>query len=207
MTNNSNTKITAVTIGIGDPYFLYAQKACKEVEKFLNIETKIIDEQYLNYCVGSHYQESIWSLKFSIFDIFSDIDTVMYFDVDWRPLKKFNILDYCSDPDKIYFTVDRPDLPFIQNLEIQYNLKPGTYVNAGWFVINKKNKTLLNYCRDNLCNINRSFYGDQCVINQVLKDKITLVDKKLNNDDLEKISEEETLGLHNKDLNWKFYNV
>jgi lipopolysaccharide biosynthesis glycosyltransferase len=203
---NFNNKITAVTIGIGDPYFLYAQRACKEVEKFLNIETKIIDEKYLKYCVGSHHQESIWSLKFSIFDIFPDIDTVMYFDADWRPLKEFNILDYCSDSEQIYFATDCIESPFIQNLEIEYGLKPGTYVNAGWFVINKKYKTLLNYCRDNLCNINRSFYGDQCVINQILKDKITLVDKRLNNINLQEISEEETLGLHNKDLNWKFYN-
>jgi len=205
MSNNYDTKITAVTIGFGEPYFSYAKKACKEVNKFLDIETKIITEEYLNYCVGDHQQEKIWSLKYSIFDIFPEIDTLMYFDVDWRPTKKFNILDYCPDKDKIYFTQDVSDFYFIQDLEKKYGLEPGTYVNAGWFVINKKNKDLLNYCRDNFYTFERSFYGDQCVINQVFKNKITIVDKKLNNKNIVNEFNEETLGLHDKDLNWKFY--
>jgi lipopolysaccharide biosynthesis glycosyltransferase len=205
MSNNCDTKVTAVTIGIGEPYFSYAEKACKEINKLLNLETKIITEEYLNYCVGDHKQERIWSLKYSIFDIFPDIDTVMYFDVDWRPIKSFNILDYCPDKNKIYFTQDDSDSCFIQDLEKKYGLEPRTYVNAGWFVINRKNKDLLTYCRDHFYTFDRSFYGDQCVINQVFKNKTTIVDRKLNYKDVSDPLYGETLGLHNKNLNWDFY--
>lgn len=197
--------ITAVTIGIGEPYLHYAKKACKEIKKLLNINTKIITEDYLEYATGSHEQERIWSLKFSIFDIFPEIDTVMYFDVDWRPLQSFNILDYCSDINKIYFTPDDSNSSFIQELEKKYKLLPGTYVNAGWFVANKKFKKDFNYCRDNLTYIDRSFYGDQCVINQVLREKITLANKRLNTFTLNEFPKNEILGLHNKDINYNFY--
>jgi len=198
--------VTAVTIGINEPYLTYAQKGCKEVEKLLGIETKIITEEFLEYCVGDHEQERIWSLKFSIFDIFPEVDTIMYFDVDWRPLQKFNILSYCPDKDKIYFVQDRSEFWFIQDLEKNYNLIPGTYVNAGWFVINKQHKHFFDYCKYNFTFFNRSFYGDQCIINQVLKDKITFADKRLNVFDVEAHPYEEILGLHNRAKNYKFYD-
>jgi lipopolysaccharide biosynthesis glycosyltransferase len=199
-------KVTAVTIGIGEPYLTYAQKGCKEVEKLLNIEARIITKEYLHLSVGCHDQEKIWSLKFSIFDIFPELKAVMYFDVDWRPLKEFNILDYCPNKDKIYFTPDHSDYWFVQDLEKQYGLEPGTYVNAGWFVIGRNNKHLLNHCRNNFYNYNRSFYGDQCVLNQVLKNKITLADKRLNFLKIENFAYEDVLGLHNKEINYKFYS-
>lgn len=198
--------VTAVTIGIGEPYLEYAKKGCKQIEKLLKIETKIITDEYLDrYFVGTHNQEKIWSLKFSIFDIFPDIETVMYFDTDWRPLQEFNILEYCPDINKIYFTTDRSDYWVIQNLEKQYGLKPGTYINAGWFVVNKKYNDMFRYCRENFYNFKRSFYGDQCVINQHFKDKITLADKRLNVLDFNQCSYDEILGLHNREINYKFY--
>lgn len=198
-------KVTAVTIGIGEPYLTYAQKGCHEVEKLLNIEARVITNKFLHYCVGNHEQEKIWSLKFSIFDIFPDIETVMYFDVDWRPLQKFNILDYCPE-NKNYFVTDRSDYWFIQNLEKQYNLLPGTYVNAGWFVSNKQQKHLFDYCKNNFFNYSRSFYGDQCIINQVFKNHITFANKELNVLTPEKFIYKDILGLHNREINYKFYS-
>jgi len=198
--------VTAVTIGIGEPYLTYAQKGCKEVQTLLGIETRIITEDFLHLGVGCHDQEKIWSLKFSIFDIYPDIDTVMYFDVDWRPLQKFNILDYCPDIEKIYFTPDHSGYWFVQELEKKYGLLPGTYVNAGWFVINKKYKDEFTTCKNNILYYDRSFYGDQCVINQVLKNKITIANRRLNAFGFHEFQREEVLGLHNKEENYNYYN-
>lgn len=198
--------VTAVTIGIGEQHFFYAQKGCQAVKELLSIDTKIITEEHLHYAVGVHNLEKIWSLKFSIFDIFPDIETVMYFDVDWRPLQKFNVLDFCPDPEKIYFAPDHCNTEFVQQLEIKYGLTPGTYVNAGWFVANKKNKGLFQYCRDNICNLDRSFYGDQCVLNQILKNNITIVSNRLNAFTLDSFPLEEILGYHSKD-NYTFYKM
>ena len=198
--------VTAVTIGINEPYLTYARKGCKQIEKLLNIESRIITEDFLHLGTGTHEQEKIWSLKFNIFDIFPDIETAMYFDVDWRPLQKFNISDYCPDVDKIYFTTDRSEYWFVQELEKKYGLLPGTYVNAGWFVINRQYKDLLDYCKHNLVFFDRSFYGDQCVINQVFKNRITLADRCLNVLDMNAFPYNKILGLHNSTENYKFYN-
>lgn len=200
--------IVGVTVGVGEPYETCARFACKEVESILNIETRLITSEHLNLSLGTEQLEQAWSLKFRIFDVFPDLENVMFFDCDWRPLKYFNILDFCPDKNKAYFVPDRSDYWFIQGLEQQYNFEPGTYVNSGWFVVNKeKHQHLFDRCRAEYYNYPKSFYGEQDMFNHIFRNEIVLADKRLNVQDLHRMPYEEIIGLHNRAENHKFYGI
>jgi len=71
-------KKVAVTIGIGEEYLFYAQKAAERVRALLGIETRIISDEHMHLALGEQYNllERVYSLKWRIFDIFPDIDQV-----------------------------------------------------------------------------------------------------------------------------------
>lgn len=198
----------AVTIGVGEPYETCARCGCKEVEKILNLETRLITKEHLDLSFGPTQLEQAWSLKFRIFDIFPDLENVMFFDCDWRPLKPFNIEYYCPDRNKAYFVPDRSDYWFIQNLEQQYGFEPGTYVNSGWFVVNKQNhQHLFEKCRTEFYNYPKSFYGEQDMFNHIFRNELAIADRRLNVQDLHRMAFEEIIGLHNRAENHKFYGI
>jgi lipopolysaccharide biosynthesis glycosyltransferase len=197
-----------VTLGVGEPYKTCAEYACKEVEKNLNLETRLITDEHLDLSLGSSQLEKAWSLKFRIFDIYPDLEHVMFFDCDWRPLKFFNIEEFCPNRNKAYFVADRSDYWFIQNLEQQYSFNPGTYVNSGWFVVNKSmHKHLFEKCRTEYYNYPKSFYGEQDMFNHIFHNEIVLADKRLNVQDVHRMPFDEIIGLHNREENHKFYGI
>jgi lipopolysaccharide biosynthesis glycosyltransferase len=176
-------KPVAVTIGIGK-HLEYAQKSCEYVRDYLGLETRIITEEHLSLAVqGLSRTHQIFSLKFSIFDIYPDIERVMYHDCDWRPVRKFDLMPYIPDPKALYFCLDRVEGEHIQGLERKYGLPPKTYCNAGWFVMHRDHHSMLQHCKDHYFDYPKK-WDDQCVLNQVNKGKISLVDKKLNVMDL-----------------------
>lgn len=197
--------LTAVTIGIGNEYETYSKLACNEVTKYLNLETRIITADYLNLGIGETFEDKLASLKFLIFDIFPELDRVMYFDGDWKPLRSFNVEELCPVNDKAYFVTDRSDYWEVQNLERMYGFEPGTYVNAGWFIINKEHKHLLERCKQEYLIFPKSYYKEQDTFNYVFRNDMLLADKRLNVLDLPAMPYEHILGLHNKEENFKFY--
>jgi len=196
-------KPVAVTIGIGEHY-AYAQKSAEYVRKHLGLETRIITEEHLPFALDLPiFSHKVWTLKYRIWDIFPDLDFIMYHDCDWRPVRDFDIMDYLPDSNDLYFCLDRNN-DHTQELEGRYGLKPNTYFNAGWFVANRKHKALFDYCFENYGKYENK-WGDQCVSNQVMKGLVTLADKRLNVMDLYKdYHESEILAFHSS-ANYPFY--
>jgi len=176
-------KPVAVTIGIGK-HLDYAKKSSEYVRNYLGLETRIITDEHLDYGIPSlDFTRKVFSIKFSIFDIFPDIERVMYHDCDWRPVRQFDLMPYIPDPKGLYFCVDRVETEHVQDLERQYGLPPKTYCNAGWFVANREQHQMLQHCKNHYFDYPK-LYDDQCVLNQVNKDKITIADRRLNVMDL-----------------------
>jgi lipopolysaccharide biosynthesis glycosyltransferase len=197
------TKPVAVTIGIGEHY-AYAQKSAELVRKHLGLETRIITEEHLGFALDlPTFAHKVWTLKYKIWDIFPDLDFIMYHDCDWRPVRDFDIMDFLTDPNDLYFCLDRNN-DHTKGLEKKYGLKPNTYFNAGWFVANRKHKALFDHCYTNYHNY-EVVWHDQCVSNQVMKGLVTLADKRLNVMDLYKdYHESEILAFHSSG-NYPFY--
>lgn len=199
-------KAIAVTIATGD-YFRYGEKAAYEVSKFMGLETRILSDEHLKWAVKSDsFKDQVCSLKFSIFDIFPDIDLVMYHDCDWRPVRPFRLSDYIASFDQFLACVDRVEGDHVKGLEKRFNLQEGTYFNAGWFVANRRHADLFRHARDNYFDYENVWF-DQCVFNQVLKKQVQLVDKRLNIMDLNgqyKLSE--ILGYHSGINNYNFFD-
>lgn len=197
------TKPVAVTIGIGQHY-AYAEKSAELVRKHLGLETRIITDEHLPFALDlPFFNQKVWTLKYKIWDIWPDLDFIMYHDCDWRPVRDFNLLDHLPDPNDLYFCLDR-DNDHTQELERQYGLKPYTYFNAGWFVANRKHKPIFDHCFNNYGKY-QTTWGDQCVSNQAMKGLVTLADKRLNVMDLYKdYHESEILAFHSSG-NYPFY--
>jgi hypothetical protein len=196
-------KPVAVTIGIGE-HLAYAKKSAALVRKHLGLETRIITDEHLHLALDlPTLAEKVWTLKYKIWDIFPDLDFIMYHDCDWRPVRDFDVMDFLPDPNDLCFCRDRQN-DHIQGLEQKYGLKPFTYFNAGWFVANRKHKALFDHCYNNY----RSYdivWHDQCVSNQVMKGMVTLADKRLNVMDLYgDYHESEILAFHSSG-NYSFY--
>lgn len=198
-------KPVAVTIGIGE-HLDYAKKSSEYVRNYLGLETRIITDEHLDYGIPSlGFKHKVFSIKFSIFDIFPDIERVMYHDCDWRPVRQFDLMPFIPDPNGLYFVLDRSERTDLQDLERKYGLPPKSYCNAGWFVAHRDHKPAFEYCKDHYFDY-ANLYGDQCVFNQALHDKITLADKRLNVMDLREIyHESEVLGYHTS-WNYPIYN-
>ena len=198
-------KPVAVTIGIGT-HLKYAEKSAEYVRKYLGLETRIITDEHLSYCISSiESPKNIHSIKFSIFDIFPDIERVMYHDCDWRPVRQFDIMPYIPDPKELYFCLDRYEISHVQDLEKRYGLPPRSYFNSGWFVAHKEHQPILQHCKSNYFDY-PSQYGDQCVFNQVIKDKLTLADRRLNVMDLFKVYHESEILGHHSSGNYYIYD-
>jgi hypothetical protein len=195
-------KTAAVTVGINPPgiyedFYKFAQWSGDFVKKYLNLEVRIIDNNH--YHLGfkkDHWLNSIRAatVKLFIFDIYPDLDRIVYFDADWRPVRPFNIFEYCPDPDKMYFVKDRSYAREVKELELEYNMKPGTYFNSGFFVVSRNSKKYFDEACNNFYSYKEKYY-DQCVLNHVLKDKITYADKRLNVQDIKENTTFETNAL------------
>lgn len=196
-------KPVAVTIGIGEHY-AYAQKSAEYVRKHLGLETRIITEEHLGFALDlPTFAHKVWTLKYRIWDIFPDLDFIMYHDCDWRPVRDFNIMDFLPDPNDLYYCRDRHN-DHIEGLEKKYGLKPNTYFNAGWFVANRNHKALFDYCYSNYHNY-EVVWHDQCVSNQVMKGLVTLADKRLNVMDLFGDYHESEIYAFHSSRNYAFY--
>lgn len=188
----------AVTIGVEAKHAQLAQWSAQKIQQFLNLETQIVGGEYLHYAVPNlPHPKNIWSLKFSLFDIFPDADRIMYFDCDWRPVRAFNLDDYCADPGQLYFVPDRGEYSdHVVKLAARYGLQPHEYFNAGWFVAHRQHLPLFQACKNVYRHVPEK-YGDQCVMNQVLRNCVTLLPRKLNVMDFGAVPAHETLGFHN----------
>jgi lipopolysaccharide biosynthesis glycosyltransferase len=180
-------KTAAVTIGIGTDFSEMSNWTGSFVEKHLGLEVRIIDEKYQNLGFKkNHWLPSITSatVKISIFNIFPDLERIVFFDADWRPVRPFNVFEYCPDPEKIYFTIDRNHYSEeVKELEKKYNMSSGTYFNSGFFVVSRSAKKYFDEALENFYDYEEKYF-DQCVLNHVLKDKITYADKRLNVQDI-----------------------
>ncbi len=189
-------KPVAVTIGIGK-YLGYAEKSSEYVRNYLGLETRIITDEHLDYGIPSlGFTHKVFSIKFSIFDIFPDIERVMYHDCDWRPVRQFDLMPYIPDPKGLYFALDRVETEHIQDLERKYGMEPRSYFNAGWFVADREQHQMLQHCKNHYFDY-KNRWGDQCVLNQVNKGKVTIADRRLNVMDLGNLyPDSEVLGYH-----------
>lgn len=210
-------KTAAVTVGIGNDFSRMAKWNGDFVEKFLGLEVRIINSDY--YHLG--FKKDTWldsvtcaTVKLHIFDIYPDLDRIVFFDADWRPVRPFNVFEHCPDPEKMYFTIDRNYYSEeVKELETKYNMKPGTYFNSGFFVVSRNSKKYFDEAIKNFYTYDEKYF-DQCVLNHVLRDKITYADKRLNVQDIKDctifdtstlFSNSEVLAYHSS-TNWNIMN-
>lgn len=176
---NTEKKMIAVTIGVGDDWYDFAKWTAGYVERNLGLKTYIIGEEFLKYSFspnGEDISKRASCIKFLLFDIFPGVDRIMFFDADWRPVRKFNILDYVPDEGKLYFCQDEDK----DNLGLKYGLPPNRYFNAGWFVASRKHHAhLFKKCYQTY-NKYDTVWFDQCIMNQVFNKEVTLVEPRLN---------------------------
>lgn len=175
---NTEKKMIAVTIGVGNDWYDFAKWAAGYVERNLGLKTYIIGEEFLKYSFSPNVEDMSQRsscIKFLLFDIFPGVDRIMFFDADWRPVRKFNILDYVPDEEKLYFCQDKDE----DNLGLKYGLPPNRYFNAGWFVASRKHSHLFKKCYETY-NKYDTVWFDQCIMNQVFNKEVTLVEPKLN---------------------------
>ena len=189
----------AVTLAIDDPlsddnnlWKQYAEWTCGLVKKHLNITATILDNKYYEYGKGSPSFDKITSIKLLLFDIFPNADRIFFFDCDWRPVRSFDLNDYCPTKTGLYFVEDRP---FCEELRIKYNMK-NPYFNSGFFIADREYKPLFDYAYNNYFSYERQFV-EQCVMNQVFDGHVSYFDKKLNVKDLGLFPNSEILGYHN----------
>jgi lipopolysaccharide biosynthesis glycosyltransferase len=192
----------AVTIAIDDPttgidngvWYKYAQWTCGIVKKNLGFDSVILDNEYLKYGVKNTSNfDSITSIKLVLFDIFPDADRIMFFDCDWRPVRKFDINQYCSQQEGLYFVEDRPECEFFR---IKYGMK-NPYFNSGFFIADRSYSVdLFKYAYQNYLSYER-IHVEQCVMNQVFDGHVTYLDKRLNVTKVGIFPNKEVLAYHN----------
>jgi lipopolysaccharide biosynthesis glycosyltransferase len=191
-------KTQAVTIAINDPlekddsWLPYAQWSSDLVKKYMGFNPSIVGEEYLKYGVGHSSWDKITSIKLLLFEIFPDADRIFYFDCDWRPVRQFNLWNYCPKEEGLYFVEDRP---VCEELRIKYQMK-NPYFNAGFFIADRKYSNLFKYAYDHYYEYERKWV-DQCVMNQVFDGNVSYLDKRLNVKDLDVFPNSEVLAYHN----------
>src|SRR5680860_1570049 len=171
----------AVTIGIGQEHAFYAEQAALRVRQHLGLETFIIGDQHLAYALhAERLLHQVCSLKFSIFEFIPDQwDRVMYFDADWRPVRDWDVDTIFPDRNAIYAVPDRSHKGVVKRLEEAYGLATGSYFNAGWMILPRSARPLLDDARRRYESFPKR-YGDQCVLNQVLAGKVSLAPQAFN---------------------------
>lgn len=207
------SNVVAVTIGIGEQYRFYAEKAAEEVRKMCGIEVRIVGDEHLPLAhkidTGNvdDLKHRTWTLKYRIFDIWPDLDEVMYFDCDWRPVRPFDIAKEFGallSGHEIALCHDRYN-DHCEELRKLYGL-PFTYHNAGFFLTNKNG--MAKVAKPFFDNYNRlpKKWGDQCVLNQILNfTDWTTLPKKFNIQDLyDQAHPSEVVGYHSG-TNYKFF--
>lgn len=183
-------------------YSRLAKWSCGFVERNLGLETRIIGEEYVHLGVGRFPPTT---LKLDVFNIFPDVDRVVFFDADWRPVRKFNVFDYCPDPEQLYFTLDRQPLSGVLALEDRYGLPRNRYFNTGFFVASRKHHELFQRAKRNYNNYHEEFW-DQCVMNQDFNPEVTIADKRLNVKDI-KENFKHNIQTHPDTPIWKKRNI
>lgn len=190
-------KIVAVTIGVGGHHQQMAAWAAEKVRTYLGLETRIVDETHLGYALPNvPHPKNIWTLKFSLFDIYPDVDRIMYFDNDWRPVRAFDLEEYCPNINELYYVRDRVYNAQVRGVAQKYKINPDNYFNAGWFVAHRTHQPLFQKCKEVYHQLPET-WGDQCVMNQVLENHVTLLPTKLNTLDFDYLPAKEILGFHN----------
>jgi len=186
------SKLVAVTIGIGDEFRGYAEKAAQKVRDLCGIEVRIIGDEHLHLAHQinrggvNDLKHRVWTLKYRIFDIWPDLDAVMYFDCDWRPVRSFDATAHFLTIAKHYdiaICKDRTN-EHCEGLKKQYGL-PHSYMNAGFFLTNKQGMAKVSKVFFERYNHLPKKWGDQCVLNQILDQfKWSPLPKKYNVQDL-----------------------
>jgi lipopolysaccharide biosynthesis glycosyltransferase len=161
-----------VTIGIGDKYKLYAEKAAEAFKKNTGLDVFILDEKHLDFYLpeieskGIEYlNEKTWYLKFKIFDILPTVDSYVYFDCDWHNIAEWHPLQFEGSP---YFWCVRDRIwnEAVREQAKKLGLQESEYFNAGFYIVNRKyHKGLMDYCCDIYTDVPKQ-WGEQCVINK-----------------------------------------
>jgi lipopolysaccharide biosynthesis glycosyltransferase len=189
-------KTIAVTIGVGSMHKQMAEWAAEKVHQYLDLETRIIGDEHMCYAMPDvPHPKNIWTIKFNLFDIYPYADRIMYFDNDWRPVRAFNVNDYCPDHTKLYFVRDRVYRPEVRAAAKSYNINPDNYFNGGWFMSHRQHQPLFQKCKETYHQFKET-WGDQCVMNQVLFNDVTLLPQEINTLDFNYLTANKVLGFH-----------
>ena len=189
-----------VTIGIGDKFRFYAERAAMHFREKSGLDCYIITEDHYKE-VKSHpvfrcaidEKEKICFLKFFLHDFFPN-EGIVYFDCDWQMLRKYSF----HHPDKLLVVRDRTE-----HLLIGKEVKAAdhfNYFNAGFMISGCEMKPLFDRCKEDAHLIPRKYY-DQCVWNNLVEKtgvQVQCLHRIFNTMDMGRgLFYTETVGLHN----------
>jgi len=166
-----------ITIGVGEKYKFYAEKAAEAFSENTGMPVVIIGDDYLDKYAEEmskqviyHSQERAAYLKYNIFDAFPEENSFVYFDCDWTCVSKWDPLEF--DNQKEFICVrDRIHYGEVRRQAKVLGMEPDNYFNSGFFIVNRENhKDIFDECRTRHSFINRK-WADQCVFNQVLSER------------------------------------
>ena len=137
--------ITAVTMGMDEQNYKYAQGAAARVERFTGLKPNIVNEFYSDREFDNIFTKIIYN-KLFMFDMFPDAEMIMYFDNDWclnKPID-FSLIK----EDKFNAVLDRYWAEFLQvhcrNMGVDVN----KYFNAGFWVVHRNFKWIFDKAKN-----------------------------------------------------------
>ena len=155
-----NKNMLAVTIGVGPEGDELAPMAAKLVEKNLGLETRILN--------ADHYRRSgcdhICFLKLDLFDLFPDVENILYFDADlmfirpWEPMRFVDRAEFIGVRDINYASWIRSDCA-------AHRIPSNDYINAGLFIANRTHHTTMFELAKQLAPNRQGELYDQTVLN------------------------------------------
>jgi hypothetical protein len=154
------TRMLAVTIGVGEKFTPLAQMAAASCASRTGLPVAVLGEEAMR----RHGLKKPHHLKFKLFDEFPDAETILYFDSDIIFLRDFDPRPFVDSRDFICVR-DIWDCDWVINDARQIGLAPRDYFNSGFFILNRTHHALMLRLAARLQGRFRVQFDDQTALN------------------------------------------
>lgn len=132
----------AVTIGVGSPFDEMAQCSANRLRALTGLKTYVLDRDTMHKWIDSR-EINRWGsvsctiLKFKLFEIFPNVESILYFDADLVYLRKWEprIL---SGAESFICVRDHWFHPYIQAEACRAGMPADAYFNIGFFIASRR---------------------------------------------------------------------
>lgn len=152
--------MVAVTIGVGPKWKALAELSAETVRDTTGLRTVILDEHHLEACGV----EKPHHLKFRLFDLVPEADSLLYFDADTIFLQAWNPREF-SRGRELAAVADRPTHDTVCYDAHQIGMRVSDYFNSGLFIVNRRHHAALLRKAEYYQGYFRSIFHDQTALN------------------------------------------